>query len=171
MVSNDRLMAETDPRFNPKVDADPGTPGYPGTDEPSDATNPGTRGYPAVPIGTGSDARETFPPDPVPPGTASYPPPEEVLAPASGLRWQEMGFPTFEAFLKHADDLRRAARGFPPLKPSASRRRPPAGLTRQTNIKLAPDDHDSLVKLAAEQGVTPTTMARMIVIRELRLGD
>lgn len=130
-----------------------GSPGYRDENAPTSASPPpdGTPDYPTVAAGTEPVGDEGSPGS----GTGGY-----------------RGFRSFEEFLEAREDEWRRERGYPPLEPVAgAKARARERGVQQVNLKLAPTDFESLADLAHQHGVAPTTMARIIVIRELRLGD
>jgi hypothetical protein len=102
--------------------------------------------------------------------------------------WARYGFDSFEAYLDHLEEEQARFHGPPKVRvselgnPAEDLPSPPdrsldtrgahatdaRGEYRQVGVKLTPEDHKRLADLADSYCVSPTTMARMLVVRGVR---
>jgi hypothetical protein len=85
--------------------------------------------------------------------------------------WKRLGHESEEAFWVSVGD--KPSKPTPELPaadlPQRGRRTSPH--VRQVNIKVTPEVFDGLKRLAVDYGVAPSTMARMLVSRGVRLAE
>ncbi len=106
-----------------------------------------------------------------PSGSDGYPADREDPTETEGY-WVKLGFESEDAFWESLGA--RPAGGVQTDVPKAAlpdRGRTPTPFVRQVNIKLATETFEGLQRLADSYGVAPSTMARMLVSRGVRIAS
>jgi hypothetical protein len=102
-----------------------------------------------------------------------YPSAAESASAADSNRYPlfaETAFESIDDYIDYIEELERERKGLPPLFPDRLRQVPPCdGLgSRQVGLRLPEADFRRLRELGDTYGVTPATLARMIVVRAVR---